>query len=308
MPQKVIIVADPGIDGAFAVALALFDPELEVLGLGATGGNVSPEQATNNVHVLIEQMDPPRWPRFGEALPVEYDINGMHLHGNDGLGNVEHQCYRRHNLLPTDKMLTDLVRHHPNEVNVVCMGPLTALSGALERDPQFPQLARRIVCLGGTIHEPGNAGPVSEFHFACDPMAARLVLQSGAEITLIPLDVMRMVLLSPSDLLQLPNSESRTCRFLKEIVAFGIGATSHLYGIEGFHLKDVLGTIAVALPETLTTEPMLVDVETQGELTRGMAVIDRRSRRPKPPNVEMAVEVDTRAVRNYINQILRGAN
>ena len=46
MTEKIILVADPGIDGAFAVALALHDPTLEVLGLAATAGNVSAEQAT----------------------------------------------------------------------------------------------------------------------------------------------------------------------------------------------------------------------------------------------------------------------
>ena len=307
MTHKIAIVADPGIDTAFAIALALTDPDLELLGIGATGGNVSPEQATNNVHVLIEQIDPKRWPRFGEALPVEYDINGTQLHGPDGFGGLDYPCYRRHNLLPTDKLLSDLVQQYPNEVTVICMGPLTALSAVLEREPNFPTLVRRIICLGGSIHEPGNAGPVSEFHFACDPMAARMVLQSGAEITLIPLDVMRMILLSPSDLLQLPNGNSKTCKFLKEIVPFGIGATSNQYGVEGFHLKDVLGTVAIALPDTLTTEPMLVDVETNGDLTRGMLVIDRRGRRPKPPNAEVAVEVDSKKVRNYIMQTLRAA-
>ena len=41
MPQKVILVADPGIDTAFAIAIALHDPRLDVLGLLATAGNVS---------------------------------------------------------------------------------------------------------------------------------------------------------------------------------------------------------------------------------------------------------------------------
>ena len=58
-------IADPGIDTAFAVALALNDPALDVLGLLATPGNVTAEQATQNVHTLIEQLDPPRWPKLG---------------------------------------------------------------------------------------------------------------------------------------------------------------------------------------------------------------------------------------------------
>ena len=70
---------DPGIDGAFALTLALFDPGLEVLGLAATAGNVAAEQATKNIHIVIEQLDPPRWPRVGAALPVVEAAGGIRV-------------------------------------------------------------------------------------------------------------------------------------------------------------------------------------------------------------------------------------
>src|SRR5262249_6088510 len=119
-----------------------------------------------------------------------------------------------------------------------------------------------------------------------------------------PLDVMRRLLFSPTDLLELPAPESPTCRFLRQIVPYGIGATSNLYGIEGFHLKDVLGVIALALPQALSTRPMAVDVETRGELTKGMSVVDARRGRTTSHNVELAVDVDLHLVREYISQTL----
>src|SRR5262245_53691496 len=85
MAQKVILVADPGIDTAFAVALALHDPEIDVVGLVASAGNIPADRATQNVHLLINAVDPPKWPRLGAALPVTYDIDGTKLHGPDGL-------------------------------------------------------------------------------------------------------------------------------------------------------------------------------------------------------------------------------
>src|SRR3954469_15264457 len=103
MAEKVVLIADPGIDGAFAVALALFDPSVEVLGLGATAGNVSAEQATRNIHILIDQLDPPRWPRLGEAPAVAYDIDGRDLHGPGGLGNTDFPAAERHNLCSSEK-------------------------------------------------------------------------------------------------------------------------------------------------------------------------------------------------------------
>src|SRR5215470_13392070 len=125
MSEKVVLIADPGIDGAFAVALALFDPNLEVLGLAATPGNVSAEQATSNVHILIEQLDPPRWPRLGSAPDIEYESDGTRLHGPRGLGNMDFPCVSLHHMPAGEKLIADLVRTHPHEVTIVCLGPAT---------------------------------------------------------------------------------------------------------------------------------------------------------------------------------------
>jgi inosine-uridine nucleoside N-ribohydrolase len=304
MPQKVILVADPGIDTSFAVALALNDPEIEVLGLLATAGNVGFEQATQNVHILIEQLDPPRWPRLGAAPPVIYDMDGTSLHGPGGLGGVTFPCVKKHTPITSDKLLVELVHEFPKQVTVVTLGPLTVLAHALDRDPELPTLVERLVCLGGTWHEPGNAGPVAEFHFACDPSAARQVLRCGAPITLVPLDLMRKVVFSPTTLLELPSPGSRTSQFLRQIVPYGIRATANLYGVEGFHLKDVLGVIVLTRPAALTTRLMYVDVETRGELTRGMSVVDARPNAAGRPNVHLGIGVDGSAVHKYIEEVL----
>jgi inosine-uridine nucleoside N-ribohydrolase len=305
MSHKVILINDPGIDGAFAVTLALNDPDLEVLGLLATAGNVAAEQATKNIHVLIEQLDPPRWPRLGAAPPVAYELDGKRLNGPDGLGGGAFVSATLHHVPLSEKILVELVRQHPHEVTVACLGPMTVLARALDLYAELPALVNRLICMGGTLQEPGNAGPVSEFHFSCDPPAARKVLRCGAPITLIPLDVMRKVLFSPTDLLGLPADASKACRFLRQIVPYGIAATSNLYGIEGFYLKDVLGVVAVALPQALRIKPMCADVETRGDLTRGMSVFDQRPWQTSLPNVDLATEVDGLTVRSYLAKILK---
>jgi inosine-uridine nucleoside N-ribohydrolase len=305
MASKVVLIADPGIDDAFAVALALHDPALEVLGVAASGGNISAEQATKNVQTLIEQIDPRRWPRLGAALPVEYEIDGLRLNGPGGLGGVTFPCAQLHHPHLSDKLVIDLVRQSPKDVTLVCMAPLTVLARAFDRDPELPSLVKRLICVGGSWHEPGNASAAAEFHFYCDPAAARQVLRCGAPLTLLPLDVTRKLVFSPTDLLELPGPDSRTGRFLRQIVPFGIGATSNLYGIEGFHLKDVLGIVALSQPAILSTRPVAVDVETRGELTRGMSVVDTRPERTDPANVDLAVGVDVAAVHGYMERLLR---
>jgi len=304
MPQKVILVADPGIDGAFAIALALHDPTLEVIGLAATAGNVPWEQATRNVQTVVEQIDPPRWPRLGAALALEYDVDGRRLHGPNGMGAESFPCAQLHHTLSSDKLLVDLVRQFPKEVAVVVMGPLTVLARALDRDADFPSLVQRIICVGGAWREAGNASAAAEFHFYCDPLSARQVLKCGAPMTLIPLDVSRQILFSPTDLLELPAPESRACRFLRRIVPFGIGANSNAFGIEGFHLEDVVGIVALSRVDSLTTRSAIVDVETRGELTRGMSVVDSRPGIQEEPNVDLAVKVDVSSIKKYMEAVL----
>ena len=304
MPQKVVLISDPGIDGAFAIALALFDPDLEVVGMLATPGNVSAAQATKNLRIILDQLDPPRWPRLGAAPDVDYGSDGKKLHGPLGLGNTDFPCVSLHHLPPSEKLLGELVRQYPDELTLICMGPLTVLERAFDLHPDLPTQIKRIIVVGGSLLEPGNAGPVSEFHFYCDPKAARRVVNCKSDVTIVPLDMMRKALYAPTDLLGEATELSPAYHFLRQVIPFGVAATSHLYGIEGFHLKDVLGVIAVALPEAMHTRRMRVDVETQGELTRGMSVFDRRTWEKVMPNVDVAVEVETKEVREYIRRVI----
>src|SRR5262249_11375594 len=157
-----------GIDTAFAVALALHDPDLDCLAVAATAGNVSAEQATQNVQTLVEHFDPSRRPRFGAALPVEYSIDGTRLHGPNGFGGVQFPCAERHHTHSSDKLICELARQYPKEVTLIVLGPLTVLARAIDRDPELPHLLHRLVCMGGAWREPGNASAAAEFHFCCD--------------------------------------------------------------------------------------------------------------------------------------------
>src|SRR5262245_13549739 len=127
MAQKIILIADPGIDTAFAIALALHDPDLEVVGLIDSAGNVSADQASQNVNLLINAIDPPKWPRLCAALPVSYEIDGTRLHGADGLGNIGLPPVTLHQPTPGDKAIVELIRLYPHEVTVVVIGPATVL-------------------------------------------------------------------------------------------------------------------------------------------------------------------------------------
>lgn len=304
MAIKTIILADPGIDTAFAIALAYQDPQIEVLGLLATAGNVDADQATQNCLVLNDQLDPLKWPRVGAALPLRYSMDGTVVHGPGGLGGVRFPEVHLHSPISSDRLLVELAKEHPKQVALLVLGPLSTVAIAFERHPELVEMLDRIICVGGAWREHGNVGPVSEFHFALDPEAVRSVFQHRLPIIVIPLDVTRRLILSPTDLLGHSQEDSKVNRFLRKIIPFGIRATANQYGIEGFHLKDVLGVIALARPQTFSIRSVFADCETKGELTRGMLVVDTRPSPGHKPNIDLAIDVDEMLAREYLVETL----
>jgi inosine-uridine nucleoside N-ribohydrolase len=304
MTRKILIVADPGIDSAVAISLAVTDPDLEVVGLAATAGNVVAERATCSLHALVEYLDPPRWPRFGAALPINYERTATDLHGPDGLGGMSFPEVPLHHPAPSDKLIADLAREHNGELTLVCLGPLSVVARALDRDPELPRQLSGMVVVGGARHEPGDSSAVAEFHFWCDPEAARQVLHCGASVTLVPLDVSRKLVISPNEIRQLPSAETRTGLLLRKVIQGGLSTTAGLFGIEGVYLSAVLGVAAVACPQALTLKPVPADVETRGDLTRGMSVFDTRWAASTRPNVDLVVDVDLARVWQYVQQRL----
>ena len=116
--KKVILDVDPGIDDAVALAIALFDPTIEVVAVTAVGGSVLPDQATRNLQAIIEQLDPPRWPRWSWPLASRRRPAGQH--GQSVRGGRPGQfafCRRRaaSSGIPSEKVICDEVRAAPEE-------------------------------------------------------------------------------------------------------------------------------------------------------------------------------------------------
>ena len=305
MPRKVILDVDPGIDDAVALAMALFDPRLEVVAVTAVAGNVSAEQATRNVQAIIEQLDPPRWPRVGAATEPERapTADSRHLYGADGLGNAHFQVAELHHQHPSEKVMADEIRAAPEAVTIVALGPLTNVAHVLRRDPSLAAMIGELVIMGGTVKTSGNVSPAAEFNIYCDPRAAREVFRSRTTKTLVPLDVTSQVTLTYNHLDQLPDEETRVGKLLRPMLSYALRTSRQQLGLEGVQLHDAVAIVAATNPELFTTQRMAGDVETAGELTAGATVFDRRTPPEWRTNLDVALEVDNIAV---IDAILRG--
>lgn len=305
MARKVIIDCDPGIDDAVALCMALFDPRLDVLAITATAGSVDAAQATENVQAILQQLDPPRYPRIGAASVAEDApvTDDGHLHGPSGLGNFEYEISDRQHRHPSEKVISELLRLHPGEVTLICLGPLTNVARAFQRDTALPAMVDKIVISGGSVTHSGNATPVAEFNMYFDPAAARAVFASPTTKSLVPLDVTEQVTFGVDLLEKLPPRATAAGSLLHKMLQYAFRASHEKLGREVMPLYDPVTLIAALEPELFEWQEMAGDVEIHGELTRGATVFDRRTRRRWMFNMEVAQQVDRQQVRE---QIIRG--
>lgn len=302
MARKVIIDCDMGIDDAIAVCMALFDPRLEVLAITATEGCVTAQQANHNLQAIISELDPIRYPRLGMATSCDNApaVNTSYLFGDDGLGNSGFEVPQRQNPHTSEKLIADTIRSNPDEVTILCLGPLTNVARVFKRDPALVSKVDSLIMTGGSTIAQGNITAAAEFNFYFDPIAAREVLNSRATKTLLPLDVSNQVSFGLGLLDELPKEDSKMGHFLRQILPFAFRAYRQRLGQEAILLNDAIGALALLEPQLFEFETVASDVETQGELTRGVLVLDRRAQPEWRPNVDIATSVRAEDAHQYL--------
>ncbi|MET0741982.1 MAG: nucleoside hydrolase, partial [Microvirga sp.] len=195
--MRTVIDTDPGIDDAIAILFALASPEFAIAGITTVGGNIGLASTTRNAGRLLAlsgRRDIAVVP--GAASPLLRPApSPLAMHGDDGLGGIP---------LPEPSAppqagsaaawLGALLQDNPaGTIQILALGPLTNVALLLRDHPAAAARIGRIIAMGGTVREPGNAGPHSEFNFASDPEAAAMVVGAGLPLTIVPLDVTRRV-------------------------------------------------------------------------------------------------------------------
>lgn len=309
MPRKVIIDCDPGIDDAVALALALFDPRLEVLAVTACSGVVDGARSTQNLQAIVERLDPPKHPRLGAATdPEDAPVSdGRDLHGEDGLGNSQLAPVGRQHLMPSEKLIADRLKAEPGQVSIVCLGPLTGIARAFMRDPSLVDMVDRVFVLGGTLNGIGDVTPAAEFNMHFDPGSASAIFKSATTKTLIPLEISNSVSLDLGLLDDLPPRYSRCGALLHGMLPFYFRTLRQKRAQETINLPGVIGILAVLEPTLFTTEEATVDIEEVGVLTRGATIIDRRHFARQRKNVELVTSIDYEQAKQAIIRGLRFA-
>ena len=182
-------------------------PDTDVLGITVLTGDAWRDEEVQHTLRLMEiigRTDIPVVP--GAVFPLvsskEYIAKWETLYGkvvyqgawNFGHRNAVHGPYEIPPMLegaPTTKAANEdaahfivrMVHQYPHDVTIYAAGPMTDVASAIALDPHFPELAKEIIVMGGSINPQTDdpefqLSPKREFNFWMDPEATHAVLHA----------------------------------------------------------------------------------------------------------------------------------
>ncbi len=278
--EKVILDVDTGIDDAVAIILAARSPEIELRGITTVAGNVDVNKTTRNTLRILEFLGREdisvargmSKPIIGELKTSEF------IHGKDGLGDVDLRdpkikAISKHAM---DFIIEELNSSKRKELSIVATGPLTNIAMVLLKEPDLAKKINKLVSMGGafgvTRYGCGNETSTAEFNIYSDPVAAKIVYGSGADVYAFGLDVT----MNPYACI-----DEETYNWIGKIKT----RTANLLHRMFRELIKVRGVIAMHDPMALSFiishdmfkfQRFHVDVELTGAITKGQTIVERR--------------------------------
>jgi inosine-uridine nucleoside N-ribohydrolase len=179
------------------------------------------------------------------------------------------------------------------KVQLIATGALTNVALLLILFPEVIDMID-ISLMGGALGI-GNTGPCVEFNLQIDPEAARVVFESGAPVTMVPLEVTHTALATP-EVLQRINGIQPGHPFLELIEAlllFFAETYKRVFKFDFPPLHDPCAVAYVIAPELFTVEKLRVDIETQSVLSAGQTVVDLygKASTGKAPNANVCMKM-----------------
>ena len=187
-PEKVIIDTDIGddIDDAFAVALALRSPELQILGITTTFGDT--ETRAKLLDRFLAEAGHPEIPvAAGVPKPPKSNFTQRRYAENNRYAKASHP--------DAVTFILDQIRSNPGKITLIAIGPLMNVGAAIDKDAETFRKLKRVVMMGGSIKRGyGDIGfgapkpPEPEWNILNDIPSAQKLFAAGVPLFVMPLD------------------------------------------------------------------------------------------------------------------------
>lgn len=313
MPRtKIILNVDTGIDDAFAMVLAMAAREtVDLLAVTTSFGNKGVDITTINTLRIASliNLDAPIAVGRGEPIvtPARFNFLGTAAQGDDGLGN-KGGMLPFPTLKPIDLSAVELMARtlfeSKEKVSIVSTAPLTNVAILLLTHPELKDKIASIIFSGGAI-EKGNILPTVDANILADPEAAQIVLNSGLDIVICPLDICEEAYATFEDRERFRRVTSKSSRFLFETLKHYSEHYENLLGKDGCPLYDVVPLAYIIKPEIIETKEYYVEIDLNGYYTRGATVMDSLGMLKKEPNVKVVTSLQRNEIIKIIIDSLR---
>lgn len=308
--MKLLIDCDPGVDDSIAILFALNRPEVEIVGISTSVGNVTAAQGAENALRLLKLAGKEGQIPVcvGAEQPLAGNVDGFpdFIHGKNGLGNVELPVSSQK---PVDMDVCDFIYkaacQYEGELVLISLGRMTNLALTIEKYPDFPKKIKKVVAMGGAVYSHGNVSPVCEANIAGDPEAADIAVQADWDMVLVGLDVTLKTLLTMDDIKRTKRWCRPECKEIldfmeKELIYYQNGARIQNQNLENCPLHDPLAMIVAVDPSVAFTRKMVTRIECGGTYCRGKVVVDLREQPIEGQFVEHCLQVDSRKALNEL--------
>lgn len=308
MTKKMILDLDTGIDDALALAYAAASPEVELIGITGTYGNVQMALGVENSIALLDLLDLKDVPVF-KGLPhaktkdsFEVQEISAFIHGKNGLGEIELPRSERE---AADQsavyFIVESARKYGQDLYIVPVGPMTNIAAAIEKDPEAMKNVGKVVLMGGALTVPGNVNEFSEANISQDPESADELFRADLPVTMVGLDVTTRTLLTYEETQKWRDLGTESGKFFADMTDYYIKAyettSPHLGGCA---LHDPLAVAAAIQPDFLQTLHLNMKVDTEGA-GRGRTIGDETRINEADPIVQVGVNV---AVDEFVDEFM----
>lgn len=266
--MKLVIDTDPGVDDAMAIFYAALAPDIELLGLTTIFGNVPIAKATRNALRLVEHagLDIPVAEGAAAPLVIPGNDHADIVHGAEGFGHMPALEPKGRAIdQSAAEFLCDMARAHKGELVVCAIGPITNVALAIQRDPEFARNVKRIVFMGGAFGVPGNVTPHAEANTWNDPHALNVVVNSGADVVMVGLDVTMKTMCDDAFFDTLAAAHPSFGGFIREASHFYLDFYETFVGHRWCSLHDPAAVIACTHPHLFEMRRVPVTVVEHGE-------------------------------------------
>lgn len=277
--MKLLMFCDPGIDDALALIYALLHPEIEVLGVVCSYGNVDKHTAANNAAHILHLAGRSDIPLFnGAEMPVSGELATYYpeIHGADGIGPIKVPKGTYHFQLRNLGEVFDLIKRN-KDIVIADLGRSTTLAACFLLNRGAMAGVRELHIMGGAFMVPGNVTAVAEANFYGDPTSANLLLSHGNKVFLTPLNVTQKAILSRDYAEALTYyAKNKFKEMYSPIIGFYADAYAKLVpGMEGAPFHDLLTIYSILHPNSMHYLAKKVNVVVEGK-TRGKSFADFR--------------------------------